>query len=93
MMKQKTVENVFFMAEVLFLLTTCAIALYNIYFDKNMIPLLVVLGGYILTIKALRRMFANPEEFKEKKSKYLAFTYLSLSTYMVLHVSFVLLGA
>lgn len=89
-MKQKTVENIFFTTEVLFLLSTCAIALYNIYFDKNMIPLLVVLGGYILTIKALRRMFVNKEAFKEKKSKYVTFTYLTLSTYMVLHVSFVM---
>ena len=87
-MKQKTVENIFFTTEVLFLLSTCAIALYNIYFDKNMIPLLVVLGGYILTIKALRRMFVNKEAFKEKKSKYVTFTYLTLSTYRVLHVSF-----
>lgn len=89
-MKQKTIENTFFFAEVLFLLTTCAVALYNIYFEKNMIPILVVLGGYILTIKALRRMFANPEKFKEKKSRYITFGYLSLSTYMIAHLSFVL---
>lgn len=88
-MKQKTIENTFFFTEVAFLLTTCAIALYNIYFDKNMIPLLVVLGGYILTIKALRRMFANPQQFKQKKSKYITFSYLSISTYMILHLSVV----
>lgn len=89
--KQRTLENVFFVTEVFFLLMTSAIALYNIFYDKNMIPLLVVLGGYILSIKALRRIFLEVEKTQDSKSKWITFTYLVASTYIIIQLSIVLL--
>lgn len=88
--KQRTLENAFFITEVFFLLLTSSIALYNVYYDKNMIPLLVVLGGYILSIKALRRIFLEVENTQDTKSKWITFIYLATSTYIIFQLTVII---
>lgn len=89
-MKEKMLENLFFFTEAAFLIATCGVALYNIYYDKTMIPLLVVLAGYILTIKAFRRIFIDTDQMKKKKAKIITFVYLTSSSYMLIHLSFLI---
>lgn len=90
-MKNRKIDQVFFVVEVLFLLFACSVALYNIYTGSNTIPLLVILGGYILSIKGLRRVFVEKEESKKKSSRLVAFLYLTSSTFLLIHLSFLMI--
>lgn len=90
-MKRNLAEDIFFLIEVLFLLSICVVALYNIWFEKSMIMILVILGGYILSVKGLRRVFTEKQKLKTKKAQFLTLAYLGLSTYIFIHLSFTII--
>lgn len=56
-----------------------------------MIPLLLILGAYILTIKALRKIVVNPSELKKKSARITTIACLSVSTYGALHLGIMML--